>query len=118
MNDLANLITAKAIQSKMDNRMASFVGIDMNDNVTLDLERIGRRTFPLGMVQAGFVFHMDNDSLIKGYLQKKGVRSDRPVTDKEVHEAAQDVFTILSGRFKDLKHIECYKSIREYCAQG
>ena len=38
MNDLVDLMTAKAIQSNQDKRMATFISID-GDNVTLDIDR-------------------------------------------------------------------------------
>lgn len=113
MNDLVNLMTAKAIQSNVDKRMATFIGID-GDNVTLDMERIGKRVFPLRLVQKGFVFHMDFDSLIVGVLRKEQLDPLRPTSDAECNELAIGVFKLLSNRFEDITHVDCWKSVRKF----
>lgn len=120
MKTLVDLMTATAVQSKQDGRMATFIKVDENndDNVILDMERIGLCSLPLDVVCRNFIFHMDNKSLVKVFLQKRGVRNDVPTTDQQVHFASQDVFEVLSRRFKDLKHLECYQAVREYCAEA
>lgn len=119
MKNLSDLIVATAVQSKMDGRMATFIKVDENNdnNVILDMERIGLRSLPLDVVCRNFIFHMDNKSLVKVFLQKRGVRNDVPTPDADIYNAMDGVFAVLSRRFKDLKYKECYDAMREYCAK-
>ena len=113
MKNLVDLMTAKAIQSKVDGRMATFLNVD-GDIVTLDMERIGLRKLPLNVVQSGFEFHMNYDSLVKAFLKKTGIRTDVPATDADVFEISCQVRDFMSRRFKDLTNLECYKAVRSY----
>lgn len=119
MKTLVDLMTATAFQSKMDGRMATFIKVDENNdnNVILDIERIGLRSLPIDIVCRNFVFHMDNKSLVRVFLQKRGVRNDVPTTDEDIYNAMDYVFGILSRRLKDLKYKECYDAMREYYAK-
>lgn len=116
MNNLVDLITSKAIQSKNDGRMATVIGVE-NDNVILDMERIGKRVFPIGLVQKGFVALLDNKSLIESFV-KREVRTDLPMKDELVYKLSGDVWELMSRRFKDLTSKECYDTIRSMMPKG
>lgn len=110
--DLTEMIIAKALQSKKDGRMATFKEIDENDNVVLEMERLGERRFPQRLVESGFVAHLDNESLVQGWVKRHLDRTDVKVSDEKCFKMSCEVFDIMSRRFTDLTNVECYKAVR------
>lgn len=109
---LVDLITAKAIQSKKDGRMATFLGIE-NELIVLDIEKIGLRKFAKEIVEDGFVAHLDNQSLIKGWVGRQLGRTDVPCDDTMVWKLSCSTFDIMVKRFPTLTNVECFTAIRE-----
>lgn len=113
MENLVSLITAKAIQSNKDDRMASVVSIN-GDEVTLEIEAMGFRTLSIRDVFRGFAFYMDYESLVKGFLERQGLRKDIKMSGEDIHNLSIQMFDLMTNRFKDLKHIECYRAVKNY----
>lgn len=113
MKTLVDLMTAKAIQSDRDLRMATFIDID-EDDVTLDMQGIGKRVFPLDMVLRGFTMHLDYESLVTGFLKQNHVDSRTPRTKDDAWKLSCSVFDIMVNRFKDITNVECYKAVENY----
>lgn len=109
---LADLITAKAIQSKKDGRMATFLGLE-NDLVVLEMEQLGTRKFHRDIVEQGFIAHLDNMSLVKGWVARQLGRTDVPCDDTMVWKLSCQTYDFMSRRFPTLTNVECYTAIRE-----
>lgn len=108
--DLLDLIRSKAIQSKQDQRLATVLQV-ADEFVVMDIERVGKRVFPIQVVEQGFILHLDNTSLIKGFVARE-IRTDIKLTDKQVYQVACDTKELMGRRFPDMTYLECYKAIR------
>ena len=110
--DLTEMIIAKALQSKQDGRMATFKSVEQDGTIVLDMEKLGERKFSQRTVEQGFVDHLDNESLVDGFVRRHVDRTDLEVSDEKCFDMSCKVYDLMSRRFKDLTNVECYKAIR------
>lgn len=113
MRNLLDLIQAKALQSKIDNRFADFIRLNDNGTITLDIQGIGYKDLEEEVVYTAFEFHDNYPSLIKGWLRNQVVDYSRPYSDAEVYEISRDVQMRMSQFFAGISYKDCYMACRE-----
>lgn len=111
--DLIDLVTAKALQSKKDNRMSVISKIE-NEEVVLNMQNIGKRVFPVSLVLDGFILHMDYKSMIRGFLISQSIDNSIPTTDEKCYRITENIFDTLSNNFPDLTNLEIYQTVRSF----
>ena len=114
MESVANLIGNKALVSKRDNRLATLVTIE-NDTVILDMEKIGKRAFPIDVVQNGFIALLDNKSLIKTFVLRE-VSYGIKLTPEQIYNLTCRVGDVMRKRFKEIDDSEVIESLKELYA--
>lgn len=105
----SNLLMAKMIQSKLDGRLAIVKRID-GDRVHILMADLGEKNFSLRTINEGFVFILDNASLVRTFFA-----SNYPVSalfqEGGVYDTACDMYDRLNARFPDLMHSDIYQML-------
>ncbi len=109
-NVSVNLLTAKMLQSKMDNRLAFVKRID-GDFVYLEMDNVGERKFHVDVVNKGFGFILDNATMIKSFFFNRYSPS-AVFGEDAIYKTGCEIFDALSGRYSDLTNQDVFTVLK------
>ena len=105
----SDLLTAKMIQSKLDGRLAVINKIE-GGRVFVTMKGLGAKNFSISTITNGFIFIMDNASLVKCYFASNYSLSDI-FNEEGAYRVACEIHDDLNKRFPDLMCADIYRML-------
>lgn len=110
IEDLVQVLTAKAVMSKMDSRIGILNRVEP-DGLVFNLEMLGERKFPYHVVKQGFDVFDDFESAIIGIIERE-IKMDAVLSDSACYKLACGFYDNFSCFLEGLTNEICYKVIR------
>ena len=111
--DYLKLVSSKALKNRYELSFAEFESIE--DNIVfINIDYVGRLGFNVTDLDDMFVIYGDYENLIKDFIINHTIFTNL-ISSNQLYIFAEEIYEVLSFRFKDISFAECYRVTKIVC---